>query len=181
MEPNNPLKNPKDELHDSAVRVFNRDRKPLPYNHITFDCRYPTFSRVLDNLWIGGAPPPQAKVGDFFDCLILCAHEYQPDCFSDIQIAFAPMRDDGLMISKEDAIQAVKAAGKAIRWTNSGLKVLITCYAGRNRSGLVTALTLCKGPAAMSPVEAVAKIKSVRGPDALANLGFVRMLFDLCR
>ena len=135
--PNNPLNNPNDMLHECAVKVFNKSRKPIPYNHISFQCRQPTYSKILDNLWIGGAPPPQANVGEFFDCLVLCAHEYQPDCFPDIQVAFAPMRDDGLLISKEDAMQAVKAAGKTIRWMDQGLKVLVTCYAGRNRSGLV--------------------------------------------
>jgi hypothetical protein len=186
MEPHecaldNPLNNPDDILHGCAVKVFNKSRKPIPYNHISFQHRQSTYSKILDNLWIGGAPPPQANIGQYFDCLVLCAHEYQPDCFPDIQVAFAPMRDDGLLISHNDALQAVKAAGKTIKWMDQGLKVLVTCYAGRNRSGLVTALTLCKGPMAMPPVKAIAKIKSVRGPDALSNLGFVRFIMSFCR
>lgn len=172
----NPLHNPNDILHECATKILNRSRKSPPHDHITFQCRKPTYSKILDNLWIGGAPPPQANVGEFFDCLVLCAHEYQPDCFPDIQIAFAPMRDDGLTIHKEDAVQAVKAAGKTIRWMNQGLRVLVTCYQGRNRSGLVTALALCKGEPALSPEEAVNKIRSSRGSDALANSGFVKFL-----
>lgn len=176
----NPLRNPSDPLHGQAVEVFQRERKPLTADHIIFKYRPPTFSKITENLWIGGAPSPRAKVGEFFDCLVLCAREYQvPDCFQDIQVALAPMHDNGLSITKKEMVTAVKAAGKVAGWIDSGLKVLVTCYSGLNRSGLVIALALCNCSLKLSPDEAVTLIRKNRGPDALSNSAFVKFLYFL--
>lgn len=140
----------------------------------------PTYTKILNNLYIGGAPPPQAKIDLMFGGLILCAREYQPTIFTNMNVVYAPMDDDGQSISIEDAKEAVNAAEAAIEWMDRGLKVLVTCYAGRNRSGLVTALILCMGPLRVPPSNAIRKIRASRGMDALSNTGFVEFLHYAC-
>jgi hypothetical protein len=145
-----------------------------------YDFDTPTYTKVLENLYIGGAPPPQSKLDLMFGGLVLCAREYQPTIFTNLNVVYAPMDDDGASISMEDAEMAVNASNAVIEWMGRGLKVLVTCYAGRNRSGLVTALALCKGPLQMPPSNAIRKIRAVRGMDSLSNTGFVEFLHYWC-
>ena len=55
------------------------------------------------------------------------------------------------------------------RW-KQGDRVLVRCQAGLNRSGLVTALILIKD--GLKPAEAIARIRDIRGEDALFNRDF---------
>jgi len=140
-----------------------------------------TFADLGDNLWIGGAPSPLAPVGKYFDGLVLCANEYQcPGCFPGSQTIQAPLRDDGSAMTREEQITAAKTTGKVIKLLNNGLRVLVTCYAGRNRSGLVCAMVLCKGPRQMGVEDAINLIRSARGPHALSNQDFVNFLRAFC-
>ena len=146
---------------------------------------YPTKGSTLDqvygNLWMGGWPPPDARLGQRFDCLVLTAMEYQPaECFGDVEVARALLNDDGSPMRREEAVEAVRAAGKAIRWLGEGKKVLGTCFAGRNRSGLVCALTLCRGPEAMGPDAAIEAVRAARGDSAFRNPWFEAFLRAYC-
>lgn len=141
-----------------------------------------TFSQVHSNLWMGGWPPPDFRIGKYFDCLVLCAMEYQiPDCFHGIEVASAVLNDDGSAMTRNEAIAAVIAAKKVISWLEKDLRVLVTCFAGRNRSGLVCALSLCRGPAGMSSRDAISTIRTARGDSALQNQWFLNLItkFDL--
>jgi len=130
---------------------------------------------------MGGCPPPDFPVGQYFDCLILAAQEYQvPWLFPEVQTALAKLNDDGSPMTKQEAIEAIRAAGRAIWWLNQGLRVLVTCFAGRNRSGLITALVLCKG-VGLSPNEAIDAIRQARGPHAFRNSYFEAFLRAYCR
>ena len=55
------------------------------------------------------------------------------------------------------------------RW-KQGDRVLVRCQAGLNRSGLVLALILIKD--GLKPAEAIARIRDIRGEDALFNRDF---------
>jgi protein-tyrosine phosphatase len=83
-------------------------------------------------------------------------------------------------MTRQEARQAVAAAGRVISWISSGKKVLVTCYAGRNRSGLITAIALCKGPNPVRVGTAIGMIREARGPAALNNEHFVRFLKEYC-
>lgn len=148
-------------------------------NQYRFRYEDSTFSDLGNNLWIGGAPSPFAPVGEQFDGLVLCANEYQPDCFTDIEIIHAPIKDDGSPMTRDEQAIAARTAGKIIRWLNYGSRVLVTCYAGRNRSGLICAIVLCKGPMKMNVEDAIGLIRSTR-PNALANQDFVNFLRAFC-
>ena len=60
----------------------------------------------------------------------------------------------------------------------SGKGCLSSCFAGLNRSGLVTALTLLK-VAGMGPAEVIGRIRRLRGPDALSNPKFVELIHKM--
>lgn len=156
-----------------------RRHKCIP-EHGGFQYRDSTFSQLTDNLWMGGAPSPFARVCDYFDGVVLCAHEYQPNCFPDVETIWAPIRDDGSRMTRQEQIYAVKAAGKVIRLINEDQRILVTCYAGMNRSGLVCALVLCKGPDQMNIDDAIELIKTARGSYALGNSDFVSFLRAFC-
>lgn len=137
--------------------------------------------RVLGNLWIGSAPPIGKAVAQHFDCLVLSAIEYLPwpSCFPGVDVYTVSMRDDGNPMSKEEMASAVRAAGKVISWLREGKRVLVTCHQGRNRSGVICALVLCKGRG-MSPERAVRTVRVARGPTALSNPHFLKFLEEYC-
>lgn len=137
--------------------------------------------RVSDNLWIGSAPPIGFSVAQHFDCLILSAMEYTPGptCWPGVETYAVQINDDGSPMTKVEMASAVRAAGKVIQWLQGGKRVLVTCHQGRNRSGIICALALCKGKG-MSPKRAVNTIRAARGPSALRNDYFLRFLSEYC-
>jgi len=154
------------------------------YMELETNLTYPvipaTASQVHGNLWMGGWPPPGWRLASHFDCLALCAMEYQvPECFPGVQVIQAHLNDDGTPMRREEAYEAVRAATQVIKWLEQDLRVLVTCFAGRNRSGLVSGLALCRGPTAMNPAEAIRTIRSARGEGALSNPWFLKLLTDL--
>lgn len=145
---------------------------------------------VLNGLWIGNAPPimsmherskPSRPMAMDFDTLVLCAEEYQlpGGLFSIPEVLYAPMDDAFEPVSKQLASTAVRAAKQVIKRLVDDKRVLVTCMAGRNRSGLVCALALHLGPPGLSPDVAVAAVRAARGANALANPFFVRFVHSL--
>jgi len=132
-----------------------------------------SWSEIADNLWQGSAPSPELMkgVGCGFKVLVLCAEEYQPEPahFPRQEVILSP-NDDRASVppSRAQIEQAVQSAKRVARFVASGTPVLVTCYLGLNRSGLVTALALhfLKG---ISGIEAIEKIQDKRGPRALSN------------
>lgn len=130
---------------------------------------------------MAGAPPPGPAVSRHFQALALCACEYQvPNVFPGVDVVAVPINDDGSRMTKEEAEYAVRAASRVIAWMGEGKKILVTCYMGLNRSGLVTAIALCKGPEKIPLNEAIGMIKAARGPRALGNPDFVKFLESYC-
>lgn len=81
-----------------------------------------------------------------WDVVFFCAKELPPppQVFKDgtrrVRVFHVPL-DDG-QLSKDEAIRASQAANIAARYFLSGKRVLVTCLAGKNRSGLVAALAV---------------------------------------
>lgn len=66
------------------------------------------------------------------------------------------------------------AARLVAKHQKKGQTVLVTCYAGQNRSGLVAALALMT--LGMGARPAIERIRAARGPQALSNPSFVNMI-----
>lgn len=105
----------------------------------------PDFDPIIQNLFQGAAPPygeTVAKLG--FDTLVLCAKENQrEDLYPGIEVVLAP-GDDDVRVERmmRDLPTWQQAAQIVAERVASGKKVLVTCMAGLNRSGMVTALAL---------------------------------------
>lgn len=143
--------------------------------------------QVVPGLWQGSMPP----IGDFlekegFTTLILCARELQPssELYPGVQVIHAPNDDDptNRPLDKAKLRVAAQAAQAASEAMKRGGKVLVTCAAGANRSGLVSGITLhlLYG---WSGQKAVAQIRRTRrvpgGYQALRNEEFVKALVRL--
>jgi protein tyrosine/serine phosphatase len=103
-------------------------------------------NEIYPGLWQGSIPPQGsalAKLG--FQGLVLCAKEHQPAPvrFTDIQVIHAPNDDDfSRLPTREELEIALQSAKRVVAMLSEGQKVLVTCRMGKNRSGLVSALTL---------------------------------------
>jgi protein-tyrosine phosphatase len=84
--------------------------------------------------------------------------------------------DDDEPIPEEQTERAIRAGGIVARLVKHQSSVLVTCRAGRNRSGLVTGIALID--LGSSAAGAVNRIRSARGEDALSNVYFVRVLSE---
>lgn len=133
--------------------------------------------RLAPKLYIGSAPQ---FIGSLlkplgFDTLVLCAREYQPKDseFPGLVVVRCPFDDvPELDADTEELVRlaARRVAGEVLR----GRRTLVTCAAGRNRSGLVCARTLMKlsGAPAHLVVDHVQRLRA----NALTNGVFVRSL-----
>lgn len=128
-------------------------------------CLYGSPSEISPDHWQGGFPLDGDKLHRAgFDTLVLCASELQPcpvgsvthrtACavagevvdfeFPGVEVVMAPMEDvdaEGQPTAEEVAL-AREAAARTLIALSHGRRVLVSCQAGRNRSGLVSALIL---------------------------------------
>lgn len=116
-----------------------------------------------------------------FDVVILCAVELEEmfrllPARTHPEIVYAS-NVDGLALSRRQLRVATTAAGKAVRAYRAGKRVLITCQAGRNRSGLVTGLAmhLATGCGGKLATEIIRARRNAHGP-ALSNDVFAKFL-----
>lgn len=129
-------------------------------------------SEVIARLWQGGKPKP--GVYDF-DLIVLTDMEYQPpaEAFPGAQV-MRVMLNDFRPATPTEYAAAAKAAEVAAEWYRAGKRILITCGAGLNRSGLVTGLTMRN--LGFTADDAVALIRRARGPNAIKNSNFVAFI-----
>ena len=108
--------------------------------------------------------------------IVLCAEEYQKSnrSFPGVVVVLAPNVDEEKPLTKKQIGTASNAARIVARAVREKKKVLVTCLAGRNRSGLVTAMALCL-LYGVSGKEAVEKVQKER-KGALTNKEFVTFL-----
>jgi hypothetical protein len=117
--------------------------------------------------------------------LVLAATEYQPDHISGTggnfvgaEVIYVPLKDTILFTPKEfrkTVDKAKKVADHVITHIESGNNVLSTCWAGLNRSGLISGLAireLSKAPGK----KVVRQIRKRRSWRALSNPLFARVV-----
>jgi hypothetical protein len=129
-------------------------------------------------LWQGARPPDGDAVRRAgFHVLVLCAEEHQPSSTDfmpgPLILIHCPL-DDTDQLLREHWIRAHRAGELVSRAIAREKKVLVTCQAGLNRSGLVSALAL-RDLTGMSGSDAVRIVKS-RRDRALCNSHFVSLL-----
>jgi hypothetical protein len=108
---------------------------------------YPLDANEIFPLLFQGSVPPQGPIlrEMGFSAVVLCADESQPPAwkFEGIDVIHAPNDDNPVRPpTREELDIAVKAAKQVVKRVLAGKKVLVTCMAGLNRSGLVNALAL---------------------------------------
>lgn len=138
-------------------------------------------NEIIVNLWQGSRPPTGSALRDLgFKVLVLCAQEWQPAAhqFQGVRVIYAPNDDDPTrMPTREELLIAVRAARDVAQAVRDGQKVLVTCWQGWNRSGLVSALALYLLTGS-SGVECRLQVQ-LRRDHALVNRGFQRALDSL--
>jgi protein-tyrosine phosphatase len=106
----------------------------------------PELNEIVPNLWQGSRNSIWTHLlVRNFDILVLCAEEWQPPkgVFPKVEVIYAPNSDDPLRAPTYNELQrAVQAAREIAAAVSKGKKVLNTCMAGLNRSGLVSALAI---------------------------------------
>lgn len=130
--------------------------------------------RIHRCLWQGSQPKRGNDLREKgFRALVLAAEEFQPhpNKFPGVRVHHAPLDDHLEPLSVGEWKKIVSAANFASSQVRRGRKTLVTCHAGINRSGIITAMTLCM-LTGCSGQEAVRQIKS-RRPGALRNSSFV--------
>lgn len=113
---------------------------------------------------------------------VACAIGHPPSPDSARDVFFFPIEDDPTTnwLTKPLWIeQVLKVVDLVAQRVYQGDRVLVTCHAGLNRSGLVSALALCA--LGMEPDEAIKLVRERRSPDALFNQQFVRVIKTLGR
>ena len=102
---------------------------------------------IIKNLWMGAAPPRGGSVlDDGFTVIVLRAEEFQPEAneFPGVKEVIHAGFDDTNDPPPGMFDIAEEAATLVAHYVRAGEKVLVTCMAGLNRSGLVTAWALHK-------------------------------------
>lgn len=102
--------------------------------------------QIVPNLWQGSRPPPgDTLTKGGFHCLVLCAREFQPAAatYPNVRVIHAPNDDSAYFpLNRDKLAVALSAARSVALLIQQGKSCLVTCAAGMNRSGLVSALTL---------------------------------------
>lgn len=103
-------------------------------------------NEIAPNLWQGSCPPEGPTLrSQAFDVLVLCAEEYQPptETFFGVRVIHVPFDDDFEEPPSEPTLQRIfRTAWFLTSELRKGRKVLVTCWAGHNRSGFVVGMTL---------------------------------------
>lgn len=139
-------------------------------------------TRLASGLYQGSAPrSAQAVLAAGFGTLVLTAHEVQPPehVLMGLEALRCPLADDPTRPLTEAEWRAVKSCAEAVaRRVRARQRVLVTCAQGRNRSGLVSALSLVL--LGWRPADAVRHIQRTRS-FALTNPRFVEAILGRCR
>jgi protein-tyrosine phosphatase len=109
--------------------------------------------------------------------IVLCSEEHQPRMAKYRGRIVRPAFDDTIWPNDREVASAFAGARKVADELYRGGRVLVTCSAGLNRSGLVTGLALCMATK-LHPEQIVKRIRRARGEDALSNRTFEKMVRD---
>jgi len=150
-----------------------------PIDRMAEGLRRRDVTRIHGGLYIGSAPTDPSLYQDF-DVIVLCAEEFQPGsrAFPRARVRRIPFNDapniDGATIGRVLSGSKVVAQDLA-----RGRRTLVTCAMGRNRSALVTALSLhylTGAPALVCGQRVYQLRKDPTGVRALQNQSFVQLL-----
>lgn len=133
-------------------------------------------SQVAPRLFQGGRVDP-ARSYRPFAMVVLCAVEHQPELPRFAGTLLQPAFDDTLTPQPLD-LQRAHAAAQQVVLTyrhNPTSNILITCWMGWNRSGLVTGLALNQ-LTTWSTAQIIHTIRQARGNQALSNLAFQQII-----
>ena len=135
-------------------------------------------SFICPGLYQGGIPRghenSNAINGAGFGMLVLAAYEYQPpaESFPGVEVVHAPF-SDALEVTPELLAIASGAADRVCQHIQAGGSALVTCFEGRNRSGLICAMVLKK--MGYSASDAISQVQGAR-TRALSNPQFRKAL-----
>jgi protein-tyrosine phosphatase len=132
------------------------------------------FTHLLEDgrLAQGSAPAPGVRMP--FDVVVLAAAEYQPE-LPGYEVLRVPLFDRFPPDPPPDSHTRAliqETAQRVARRVRSGRRVLVTCRAGINRSGLVAGLALCE--LGVPGLHAASTIRLLR--NGLQNPYFLRMV-----
>lgn len=127
------------------------------------------YSYLTDHLAQGSKPPTGVRLP--FDTIVLAAVEYQPD-MPGIEVLRAPLEDSGPPPTIADRAVIYSAAHEVANRLRAGRRVLVTCYQGRNRSGVIAGLALVD--LGMPGLQAAQRIQRIR--NGLTNPYFYEMV-----
>lgn len=154
----------------------------------SFPSGYDDFDMIAPRIAQGSYPdhPPDAFTE--FDVVVFCAKELQPRNVrhqSHQTAVFVPMDDDPYQPIDSKSGQVLHTVAKKLAaYVQSGKRVLITCAAGMNRSGLVTGLTLIylgwSGPDAVRTIRSKRR-RDDQGTEALFNPIFAQYVITARR
>jgi protein-tyrosine phosphatase len=135
---------------------------------------------IMPGLWQGSVPDPELVKREGFHLVVFCASEFQPAAreYPSVAVLYAPNEDHAAKPTPRPQLERASRASKIVAaFVKSGRKVLVTCFAGLNRSGLVTGLAVYRltGQNGRDVVELV----RARRPGALRNPRFVEVLRQL--
>lgn len=138
-------------------------------------------SEIYPNLWQGSRPPEGPALASYgYGAVVFCAKEWQPDVsrFPGIRVIYAPNDDDySRGPTRKELTLALRAAREVAQLVARGVRVLVSCQMGLNRSGLVSALAL-HFLTGKNGLACILNVKRCR-PHALANPGFQKALCGL--
>jgi hypothetical protein len=136
----------------------------------------PDFDKVSPRLYQGGKVDGRFTYKPF-SMIVLCSEEHQPRMARYRGRIVRPAFDDTLYPNEKERKAALAAAKKVANELYNGGRVLVTCSAGLNRSGLVTGLALCMGTR-LHGDQIVRLIRTARGEQALSNRTFEKIVRD---
>ena len=114
-----------------------------------------TYTYLAERLAQGSAPPEYVSLP--FDTIVLAAMEYQPR-MPGYEVFHVPL-DDAKPTRTERALIR-SAASEVARRVRHGRRVLVTCWQGRNRSGVISGLALVE--LGLPRSQAIRRIRDLR-------------------
>lgn len=136
-------------------------------------------SRIAPSIYQGSRPPEGSALRRAgVRTLVLCAEEIQGGVYPGVHVVRCPLDDAEL--TTDEWRRAWRAAGEVFSRLPHG-PLLVTCAAGRNRSGLVTAIVLhlLYGVPGDECVALIRERRRSPWGDALTNESFVRAIRTL--
>jgi protein-tyrosine phosphatase len=128
------------------------------------------YTYLADRLAQGSAPPPNVPLP--FDLVVLAAMEYQDADIPGCEVLRVPLDDSGPPPTPIERTLIRHAAHEVARQLRAGKRVLVTCWQGRNRSGVISGLALVE--LGVPREEAIRRISEFRS--GLTNLHFRAMV-----